>query len=118
MTIRKIDTYKTKDFNFIEVYLLAQPKPCSPTCQSFKCGKNAAIFRRDSVWCRDGDEPCNVAKCTYSMCFKRRLLPGAICGETVRRKTSEHDLDDEFFKDEPIKMKGKALRKLGDEDYY
>jgi hypothetical protein len=103
---------------------LAQSKPCSPTCQSFKCGKNSAVFRRDSVWCRDGEEPCNVAKCTYSMCFKRRMLPGAICGETVKRKTFEHDLDDDsFYEDKktanvPVKMKGKALRKLGDEDDY
>ena len=55
------------------------------------------------------------------MCFKRRMLPGAICGETVKRKTYEHDLDDrndDFYKDEPVKMKGKALRKLGDEDFY
>jgi hypothetical protein len=52
------------------------------------------------------------------MCLKRRLLPGAICGETVKRKTAEHDLDDDFYKDDPVKIKGKALRKLGDEDYY
>ncbi len=54
------------------------------------------------------------------MCFKRRMLPGAICGETVKRKTYEHDLDDSdnFIKDDPVKLKGKALRKLGDEDYY
>jgi len=56
------------------------------------------------------------------MCFKRRLLPGAICGETVKRKTSEHDLDDTLFEeDKPsanVKLKGKALRKLGDEDYF
>ncbi len=107
------------------MYLVAQSKACSPTCQSFKCGKNAAVFRRDSVWCRDGEEPCSVAKCTYSMCFKRRMLPGAICGETVKRKTFEHDIDDGFYEDKkpssavpPVKMKGKALRKLGDEEYY
>lgn len=109
--------------NIIEVYLLAQSKACSPSCHSFKCGKNAAIFRRDSVWCRDGEEPCNVAKCTYAMCFKRRLLPGAICGETVKRKTSEIDIDDTFYEDDRkvvanIKLKGKTLRKLGDQDYY
>jgi hypothetical protein len=50
------------------------------------------------------------------------MLPGAICGETVRRQTSEHDLDDTFYEDKksppPVKMKGKALRKLGDEEYY
>ena len=100
---------------------MAQPNACSPTCQSFKCGKNAAIFRRDSTWCRDGDEPCNVAKCMYAMCFKRRLLPGAVCGETVKRKTVERDYFDEDFEDPPVKsphLKGKALRKLGDQDYY
>jgi hypothetical protein len=56
------------------------------------------------------------------MCFKRRLLPGAICGETVKRQTAEHDLDDDFYnKDNDnsvVKLKGKALRKLGDQDYY
>jgi hypothetical protein len=55
------------------------------------------------------------------------MLPGAICGETVKRKTLEHDIDDGdgFYEDKkptsavpPVKMKGKALRKLGDEEYY
>jgi hypothetical protein len=51
------------------------------------------------------------------LCFKRRLLPGAVCGETVKRKTVEKDLEDEFFEDS-VKLKGKALRKLGDQDFY
>jgi len=51
------------------------------------------------------------------MCFKRRLLPRGICGETVRRQTVEKDLDDDFG-DGSIKLKGKALRKLGDQDFY
>ena len=53
------------------------------------------------------------------------MLPGAICGETVKRKTFERDIDDGFYEDKkpstaaPVKgMKGKALRKLGDEEYY
>ena len=96
---------------------MAQSKACSPMCNSFKCGKNSALFRRDSVWCRDTDETCNVAKCTYSMCMKRRLLPRGICGETVKRQTVEKDLDDDFL-DDSIKFKGKALRKLGDKDFY
>ncbi len=95
---------------------MAQTKACSPACQSFKCGKNVALFRRDSVWCKDAEEPCALAKCMYAMCMKRRLLPGAICGETVRRKTVEKDLEDDFF-DTSVKMKGKALRKLGDDFY-
>ncbi|MCW3995592.1 MAG: hypothetical protein NWE98_05525 [Candidatus Bathyarchaeota archaeon] len=98
---------------------MAQPKACSPTCPSFKCAKNSAYFRgRDNVWCRLAEEPCNVANCTYSMCFKRRLLPKGICGETVKRKTVEHDLDDDFPQVASIKLKGKALRKLGDQDFY
>ena len=96
---------------------MAQSKACSPTCSSFKCTKNAAIYRRDSVWCREAEEPCNVAKCTYSMCFKRRMLPQGVCGETVRRKTIEKDLDVDF-PDDSVKLKGKALRKLGDQDFY
>jgi len=106
------------------VYLLAQSKSCSPSCSSFKCGKNAAWFRRDGVWCKDGDEYCNVIKCTYATCYKRRLLSQGICGETVKRKTVERQ-PDEFFEDEPkfdnIHIKGKALRKLNrreDDDYY
>ncbi len=51
------------------------------------------------------------------MCIKRRLLPRGICGETVKRKTVEKDLEDEFF-GESVKLKGKALRKLGDKDFY
>ena len=50
------------------------------------------------------------------MCMKRRLLPEAICGETIKRKTIEKDVDD-FF-DDSVKLKGKALRKLGDQEFY
>jgi len=48
--------------------------------------------------------------------MKRRMLPGGICGETVRRQTTEKMPEDDF--DGPVKIKGKALRKLGDEDDY
>ena len=50
------------------------------------------------------------------MCMKRRLLPEAICGETIKRKTVEKDVDD-FF-DDSVKIKGKALRKLGDKELF
>ncbi len=49
--------------------------------------------------------------------MKRRMLPGGICGETVKRKTVEKEIDDEF-PEESIKLKGKALRKLGDQDFF
>ena len=99
---------------------MAQSKSCFPTCQSFKCTRNAALYRRDSIWCREAEETCNVAKCTYSMCFKRRMLPGGICGETVKRKTIDREITDDDIPDDngAVKLKGKALRKLGDQDFY
>jgi hypothetical protein len=49
------------------------------------------------------------------------LLPEGICGETVKRKTVEREPED-FFQEDPkpknVVLKGKALRKLGDEDEY
>ena len=51
------------------------------------------------------------------MCLKRRLLPKGVCGETVKRKTVEKDLDDDFLA-ESIRLRGKALRKLGDKEIY
>jgi len=75
------------------------------------------LYRRDSIWCKQTEENCNVANCTYSMCLKRRLLPEGVCGETVKRKTVEKDLDDDFSA-ESIRLRGKALRKLGDKEIY
>ncbi len=46
------------------------------------------------------------------------MLPGGICGETVKRKTVEKEIDDDFFEESAVKLKGKALRKLGDQDFY
>jgi hypothetical protein len=74
------------------------------------------LYRRDTIWCRETEEQCNVAKCTYSMCMKRRMLPEGICGETIKRKTVDKDVDD--FPDESVRLKGKALRKLGDQDFF
>lgn len=96
---------------------MVQSKACSPTCPSFKCGKNSAFFRRDNVWCRVTEEICNIGNCTYAMCTKRRLLPHGICGETVKRKTVERSLEGDDF-DNSIKLKGKTLRKLGDREIY
>ena len=46
------------------------------------------------------------------------MLPGGICGETVKRKTVEKEIDDAFPDASAVKLKGKALRKLGDQDFY
>jgi len=51
------------------------------------------------------------------MCVKMRLLPRGVCGETVKRQTVEKDIDDGFLADS-IRLRGKALRKLGDKEIY
>lgn len=45
-------------------------------------------------------------------------MPGGICGESVKRKTIERSLDDEEEMIPAVKLKGKALRKLGDKEIY
>jgi hypothetical protein len=45
------------------------------------------------------------------------LLPEGICGETIKRKTVEKEPED-FGDSGPVRLKGKALRKLGDDDFF
>jgi hypothetical protein len=78
--------------------------------------KRAVIYQRNNIWCRWTDEECNVANCSYSSCARRRLLPGAVCGESVKRRTVDRRPDDDFGPS--VKLKGKTLRKLGDEEYF
>jgi uncharacterized protein YdeI (BOF family) len=47
---------------------------------------------------------------------RRLLLPEGVCGETVKRQTVEKDVED--IDDAPVRLKGKALRKFGDKDFY
>ncbi|HLN44344.1 MAG TPA: hypothetical protein VK209_01415 [Candidatus Sulfotelmatobacter sp.] len=95
---------------------MAQTKPCSATCPSFKCVKNAAFYRRNFVWCREAEENCNVAGCMYAVCVKRRLLPRGICGETVKRVTVDRDVDEVPV--DSVRIKGKAFRKIGEKDIF
>jgi hypothetical protein len=44
------------------------------------------------------------------------MLPQGICGETVKRQTVERDFEDGI--DEPVRLKGKALRKFGERELY
>ena len=96
---------------------MAQAKPCSATCPSFKCVKNAVLYRRDFVWCSEAEENCNVAGCTYAVCVKRRLLPRGICGETVKRKTVDKAPEEETV-GQPIRLRGKTLRKIGERELF
>ena len=95
---------------------LGEIKYCSPRCHIFKCAKNSAIYRGNDVWCRWTDEKCDVRNCNYATCIKRRLLPKGICGETVKRKTAEKKIDEMIGA--PVKLKGKALRRVGEKEIF
>ncbi len=74
------------------------------------------VYRRDGVWCRETEENCTVANCTYALCYKRRLLPAGVCGETVKRKTIERSPEE--ISNDSIRLRGKALRKIGERDLF
>ena len=74
------------------------------------------IYRERTVWCRWTEEECEVANCKYATCIKRRLLPGGICGETVKRKTKEMELEKAVGPS--IRLKGKALRKIKEKEIF
>ena len=95
---------------------MAQVKACSPMCPSFKCANNSVFARQDAAWCRWTEEVCNVANCTYALCIKRRLLPRGVCGETVKRKTVDKPPEGDMG--EAIKLRGKALRKIGERELF
>jgi hypothetical protein len=98
------------------VQTLVQVKTCSPTCPSFKCAKGAIVYRRDDLWCTWTEDTCDVANCTYAICVKRRLLPRGICGESIKRKTIEKEPDEVVGP--TIKLRGRALRKIGEKEIF
>jgi len=101
---------------FRVVSVLSEPKYCSPKCELFRCGKKAVLYSGNNVWCRWTDEECEVANCSYATCIKRRLLPGGICGETVKRKTIEREPEEAVGP--VVKLRGKALRKVGEKEIF
>ncbi|MDH5441571.1 MAG: hypothetical protein OEZ48_14120 [Candidatus Bathyarchaeota archaeon] len=94
------------------------PKSCFPACRKFRCGKNAVDSHGRKTWCRWTDEPCDLSNCTYAMCVSRRLLPGGICGETVKRKTTERGIEEIESIGPTIKVKGKTFRKIGEKEIF
>jgi hypothetical protein len=96
--------------------VLSEPKYCSPKCKFFQCAQKAVVYRENKVWCKWTDEECEVANCSYATCIKRRLLPGGICGETVKRKTIEREPEETPIP--AVKLRGKALRKIGEKEIF
>lgn len=95
--------------------MLAETKRCSPKCKFFRCSKNALEFHGNVAWCKWLEEECNVTDCTFATCIKRKLLPNGVCGETVKRKTTETLPEEEI---QPLKVRGKALRKIDEREFF
>ncbi|MEM2455966.1 MAG: hypothetical protein QXU02_01375 [Candidatus Bathyarchaeia archaeon] len=95
---------------------MSETRKCFSTCNKFKCGKNFLVFRGKMPWCRWTEEPCNPVNCNYAMCMIRRLLPGGICGETLKRKTIEKGPEEEAVPS--IKVRGKIFRKIGEREIF
>lgn len=95
---------------------MSNVKRCSPRCGKFRCGKNALQFRGNTAWCRWTDETCNVTNCSYTTCITRRLLPGGICGETVKRKTVDKKPEEDEIT--AVKVRGKTFRKIGEKEIF
>ncbi|RLI06554.1 hypothetical protein DRO32_05355 [Candidatus Bathyarchaeota archaeon] len=91
---------------------LSGPRPCDPTCKFFRCAQRALVIIGGKPWCRLANDVCDVARCGYAICVRRRLLPGGICGETVKRRTSEVGPESV----EAIKVSPRILKKLGEDE--
>jgi len=48
--------------------------------------------------------------------MKRRLLPSGICGETIKRKTTEKRMEEVVGP--PVKLRGKTLRRVGEKEIF
>lgn len=94
---------------------LSEVKHCFPRCEFFRCVKRAAVHRGNNVWCTWTDEKCNISNCNYAVCVKRRLLPNGICGETLKRKTTEKEPEEIG---PPVKLRGKIVKKIGEEEIF
>ncbi|MCK4434601.1 hypothetical protein E3J49_00235 [Candidatus Bathyarchaeota archaeon] len=66
--------------------------------------------------CKWTGDMCDIANCVYAMCVKRRLLLGGICGETVKRQTTEKGPEEVVGP--AIKLRGKALRRTGEKEIF
>jgi len=50
------------------------------------------------------------------MCITRRLLPNGICGESLKRRTTEKGPEEEPL--QTIKVRGKVYRKIGERELF
>ncbi|MCW4038776.1 MAG: hypothetical protein NWF13_08595 [Candidatus Bathyarchaeota archaeon] len=90
-------------------------RQCSPECDAFRCGQRALTFQGRRAYCRWADDVCTGGTCNYALCVKSKLLPKGVCGQTIRRKTSDA-FDPEAMEEPQIRLKGKILRRFRPDD--
>jgi hypothetical protein len=49
------------------------------------------------------------------MCLKAKLLPNGVCGQTIKRQTSD-DHEPETLDEPQVRLKGKILRRFRSDD--
>ncbi len=95
--------------------LSSEPRPCTPTCEFFRCAQRALVLRKGTAYCKWADDVCEGPKCNYASCLRGKLLSNGMCGMYVRRKTYEEARpEDEELP--AIRISGRALRKLKEQD--
>jgi hypothetical protein len=90
-------------------------KPCSPSCQFFRCGQKQMIFRSRIPWCRFAEEECDPKSCKYAYCIKEKLLPSGICGLTLRQRRVEVPPPEEI---RPVRLSGKLAQKIRERELF
>lgn len=69
------------------------------------------------VYCRWADDDCVGPSCQYAICIQGKLLSRGVCGEFVRRQTSEAT-GPEAIKVEDVKLRGKLHQRFKEDDLY
>ncbi|HYB92863.1 MAG TPA: hypothetical protein VED00_01820 [archaeon] len=67
-------------------------------------------------FCRWADDDCQGPTCTYASCIRGRLLANGTCAASLKRRTLEEKGPEE---EQPsLKLKGKILRKISDDELF
>ena len=95
---------------------LVENKACFPDCESFKCSQRSLTRVGNKMYCRWADDDCVGPTCNYALCIRGRILSNGVCGLTIKRKTNDQELNTEVIKLNEIKIKGKLLHRIGEDD--
>ncbi|MEE9508974.1 MAG: hypothetical protein V3V81_00605 [Candidatus Bathyarchaeia archaeon] len=84
---------------------------CSPECDDFRCVQKSLTFQGRKTYCKFADDICTGGTCNFAGCAKSKLFPKGVCGQTIRRKTSDY-VEPEATKEPQIRLRGKILRRF------